>query len=134
MVSRMREMWPGNNDEQSDLLNLVQRNRISMVSHAPRTLNFCDTKSLVYLQMQNEDYNGSSLMDGSSLMMPDEAMMEQLAAANKFPRKMMNNLDVVNLLKQVQSSNALSPRPPSPQQHMLIAPVATTSSAVEPST
>lgn len=97
--------------------------------------------------MQNEDYNGSSLME----MMPDEAMMEQLAAAKNFPRKMMNNLDVANLLKQVQSSNAqhlqhhkmtspssahsISPRPPSPSQHMLIAPVApTTSSAVEPST
>lgn len=34
MVSRMREMWPGNGDEQNDLLNLVQRNRISMVSKA----------------------------------------------------------------------------------------------------
>lgn len=32
MVSRMREMWPGNGDEQNDLLNLVQRNRMSMVS------------------------------------------------------------------------------------------------------
>lgn len=32
MVSRMREMWPGNGDEQNDLLNLVQRGRISMVN------------------------------------------------------------------------------------------------------
>lgn len=31
MVSRMREMWPGNTDDQNDLLNLVQRNRMSMV-------------------------------------------------------------------------------------------------------
>lgn len=28
MVSRMREMWPGNSDEQTDLLNLVQRQRM----------------------------------------------------------------------------------------------------------
>jgi hypothetical protein len=32
MVSRMREMWPGNGDDQNDLLSLVQRNRMSMVS------------------------------------------------------------------------------------------------------
>lgn len=32
MVSRMREMWPGNTDDQNDLLNLVQRNRMSLVS------------------------------------------------------------------------------------------------------
>lgn len=32
MVSRMREMWPTGNDEQSDLLNLVQRSRMSMVN------------------------------------------------------------------------------------------------------
>lgn len=32
MVSRMREMWPGNSDEQTELLNLVQRGRIPMVS------------------------------------------------------------------------------------------------------
>lgn len=96
--------------------------------------------------MQNEDYSGPNLME----MMPDEAMMEQLAAAKSFPRKMMNNLDVANLLKQVQSSSAhlqhhkmtspssahsISPRPLSSPQHMLIAPVApSTSSAVEPST
>lgn len=32
MVSRMREMWPGNSDDQNELINLVQRNqRLSMV-------------------------------------------------------------------------------------------------------
>lgn len=31
MVSRMREMWPTGSDEQNDLLNLVQRSRMSMV-------------------------------------------------------------------------------------------------------
>lgn len=32
MVSRMREMWPTGNDDQADLLNLVQRSRLSMVT------------------------------------------------------------------------------------------------------
>ncbi|CRK90913.1 CLUMA_CG004602, isoform A [Clunio marinus] len=135
MVSRMREMWPGNTDEQNDLLNLVQRNRISM--------------------MQNDDVNGSNIMD----MMHDEAMLEQLAAAKNFPRKMINNLDVANLLKQVQtgaaqhqhqqqmkmsqspssSSHSVSPRSASPSiiqttaQHMMLTPVATSNTAVDPS-
>lgn len=37
-MSRMREMWPG--DEPSDLLNLVQRSRLSMVS-SENTRKFC---------------------------------------------------------------------------------------------
>lgn len=100
--------------------------------------------------MQNDDGSGANIMD----MMHDEAMMEQLAAAKGFPRKMMNNLDVANLLKQVQtgaaqhhqqhkmtsppsSTNSVSPRSASPNsiqtgQHML-APVAQSSTAVDPS-
>lgn len=84
-------------------------------------------------------------------MMHDEAMLEQLAAAKNFPRKMINNLDVANLLKQVQSgavqhhhkipspssAHSISPRSTSPHamQHMLLqTPVApSTSSAIEPS-
>jgi hypothetical protein len=89
-------------------------------------------------------------------LMHDEAMLEQLAAAKSFPRKMMNNLDVANLLKQVQSgvaaqhhqqqqqlqqhhkmpspssTHSISPRSNSPTQHMMT-PVAlpSTSSANE---
>lgn len=88
-------------------------------------------------------------------MMHEDAMMEQLAAAKSFPRKMMNNLDVANLLKQVQSggphhhlhhkmpspssAHSISPRSASPNpsqssaQHMLTPVAASTSSAVEPS-
>lgn len=88
-------------------------------------------------------------------MMHDEAMMEQLAAAKNFPRKMINNLDVANLLKQVQSgaaqhlhkmpspssTHSISPRSTSPHnihssaQHMLLQPpvAPSTSSAIEPS-
>lgn len=29
MVSRMREMWPTGNEDQNDLLNLMQRSRMS---------------------------------------------------------------------------------------------------------
>jgi len=84
--------------------------------------------------------NGANLMD----MMNDEAMLEHLAPnlAKSFPRKMMNNLDVANLLKQVQSStnhkipspsssHSLSPPPiphisTSPNHHI---PIPSTSSA-----
>lgn len=38
-------------------------------------------------------------------MMHDEAIMEQLAAKN-FPRKMINDIGVANLLKQVQNGVA----------------------------
>ncbi|KAG5682740.1 hypothetical protein PVAND_012073 [Polypedilum vanderplanki] len=97
--SRMREMWPG--DEPNDLLNLMQRNRMSM--------------------LQNDEINGANLMD----MMNDEAMLEHLAPnlPKSFQRKIINNLDVANLLKQVQSStnksspssnHSVSPPPPPP--------------------
>lgn len=117
-MSRMRDIWPG--DEPSDLLNLVQRSRMSM--------------------LQSDEMNGANLMD----MMNDEAMLEHLAPnlAKSFPRKMMNNLDVANLLKQVQSStnhkipspsssHSLSPPPiphisTSPNHHI---PIPSTSSA-----
>lgn len=103
--------------------------------------------------MQSDEVNGTNLMD----MMHDEAMMEQLAAAKSYPRKMMNNIDVANLLKQVQSgaahqqqhlkmsspsssAHSISPRSVSPNslqstmQHMLGTPVApSTSSAIDPS-
>lgn len=107
--------------------------------------------------MQNDDVNNSNIMD----MMHDEAMMEQMAAAKNFPRKIMNNIDVANLLKQVQagaavqlqhqqqqlkmsspasSAHSISPRSLSPNvlhtttQHMLGAPVVpSTSSATDPS-
>jgi len=100
--------------------------------------------------MQSDDVNGSQLMD----MMHDEAMLEQLAAAKGYPRKMMNNLDVASLLKHVQStaahqqhkmpspssSHSISPRSASPNsipstaQHMLLTPVApSTSTSIEPS-
>lgn len=147
MVSRMREMWPGNGDEQNDLLNLVQRNRMSMVSLTIFRSSFTVWHSNIF-QLQSDDVNGSNLMD----MMHDEAMMEQLAAAKSFPRKMMNNLDVANLLKQVQSSAAhhhkmpspssahsisprsISPNAIPPSAHMLMTPVApSTSSTIEPS-
>lgn len=105
--------------------------------------------------MQNDDVNGSNLME----MMHDEAIMEQLAAKN-FPRKMMNDLGVANLLKQVQngvaaqqqqqqqqhmqhkmaspsSIQSISPTrsaSPNQQQHMLMTPVApSTSSTIDPS-
>lgn len=44
-------------------------------------------------------------------MMNDEAMLEHLAPnlAKSFPRKMMNNLDMATLLKQVQSTKMPSP-------------------------
>jgi hypothetical protein len=89
-------------------------------------------------------------------MMHDEALMEQLAAKN-FPRKMMNDLGVANLLKQVQngvaqqqqhqqqmqhkmsspsSIHSISPTrsaSPNQQQHMLVTPVAATSSTLDTS-
>lgn len=48
-------------------------------------------------------------------MMNEEAMLEHLAPnlAKSFPRKMMNNLDMANLLKQVQSSAHKIPSPSS---------------------
>ncbi|CAO1393730.1 unnamed protein product [Diamesa hyperborea] len=94
MVSRMREMWPGNSDEQTDLLNLVQRQR--MISD-----------------------EGQNLME----MISDEAMLEQLASnhAKSYTRKMLNSLDVSSLLKQVHntktspsSNNSASSRSESP--------------------
>ena len=114
-------------------------------------MHFYKKKNIFLPQLQNDDVNGSNLMD----MMHDEAMLEQLAAAKSFPRKMMNNLDVANLLKQVQngaaavaqhqqlqqqlhhkipspsSTHSISPtRSASPNiaQHMLLTPVASTSS------
>lgn len=146
MVSRMREMWPGNGDEQNDLLNLVQRNRISMVNINFRWMVLWKSTNF-FLQMQSDEVNGTNLID----MMHDEAMLEQLTKG--FPRKMMNNLDVANLLKQVQSgaaqqhklssppsAHSSSPRSASPhciqppQHMMMLTPVApSTSSAIEPS-
>lgn len=148
MVSRMREMWPGNGDEQNDLLNLVQRNRMSMVITTSLISKFTFSNLEMHFQLQNDDVTGSNLMD----MMHDEAMLEQLAAAKSYPRKMINNIDVANLLKQVQSNasqhhhklaspssaHSISPRSSSPHssaQHILLQqPVApSTSSAIEPS-
>lgn len=44
-------------------------------------------------------------------MMNEEAMLEHLAPnlAKSFPRKIMGNLDMANLLKQVQQSKLPSP-------------------------
>lgn len=87
--SRMRDMWPA--DEPNDLLNLVQRSRMSMLQGGG----------------SDDNMNGANLMD----MMNDEAMLEHLAPslAKSFPRKIINNLDVANLLKQVHSSAKSSP-------------------------
>lgn len=104
-----------------------------------------------FFQLPSDDVNGSNLMD----MMHDESMLEQLAAAKSFPRKIITNLDMANLLKQVQSGAAqhqqkmspssssvqsISPRSSSPNaiqsstQHMLLTPVApSTSSTIDPS-
>lgn len=109
---------------------------------------------LKLFQMQNDDMNGSNLMD---MMQHDEALMEQLAAKN-FPRKIINDIGVANLLKQVQngvaaqhhqqsihhkipspnSIHSISPTrsaSPNQQQHMLLhQPVApSTSSTIDPS-
>lgn len=89
-------------------------------------------------------------------IMHDEALMEHLAAKN-FPRKMMSDLGVANLLKQVQngvaqqqqqhlqhkmaspsSIHSISPTrsaSPNQQQHMLMTPVANaaTSATLDPS-
>lgn len=46
MVSRMREMWPGNGDDQNELLNLVQRNRMSMVGWKNNPINLRFQKKL----------------------------------------------------------------------------------------
>lgn len=69
-------------------------------------------------------------------MMNEEAMLEHLAPnlAKSFPRKMMNNLDMANLLKQVQSSANKIPSPSSthsisPPHHSTSPNVASTSAA-----
>jgi hypothetical protein len=98
--------------------------------------------------MQNDEVNGSNLIE----MMHDEALMEQLAAKS-FPRKIINDIGVANLLKQVQngvaaqqhhnlhhkmpsptSIHSISPaRSASPNQ-LLMTPVApSTSSILDPS-
>lgn len=61
--------------------------------------------------------------------MHEEAMMEQMAVAKNFPRKMINNLDMANLLKQVQQSSQhhLHSKMPSPSSTHSISPPRQTS-------
>jgi hypothetical protein len=134
--SRMRDMWPA--DEPNDLLNLVQRSRMSMVKRKLHHFFFMhiNFKFIIFLppihrrqQLQNDDMNGANLMD----MMSDEAMLEHLAPnlAKSFPRKIINNLDVANLLKQVQSSTKSSP---SSSTHSISPPHSASPSIPVPST
>lgn len=67
--------------------------------------------------------------------MHDEAMLEQLAAAKGFPRKMMNNLDVAHLLKQVQSGAAAHlHKMPSPSSARSISPQSSSPNGLHSST
>lgn len=62
---------------------------------------------------------GANLID----MIHDEAMLEQMAAAKGFPRKMINNIDMATLLKQVQNSqHHLQSKLPSPSSTHSISP------------
>lgn len=75
-------------------------------------------------QLQNEEMNGANLID----MIHDEAMLEQMAAAKGFPRKMINNIDMASLLKQVQNSqHHLQGKLPSPSSTHSISPPRQTS-------